>query len=146
MKPKRANGAAKRGPPSKQQSNASKAPPRTDAAIIRAAVTYAQCVAAHHGGFQTDPSGDNDTAASTGRPYFKKAKRQLELLANLSARSIEAVDAKARCVPILLMDGADRATEIHELAFLSSFANDVRSFLGTLTRALAEAAPSGAAP
>jgi hypothetical protein len=128
---KHANGAAKRRTTAKHQSAA---PLRTDAAIIRAAVIYAQCISAYHGGFRGDPSGDNDTAASIGSRYFDQAKQQLDLLAESPATSIEALDAKARVVPIMLEDSCNSCGEDFEIAFLRCFVNDVRTFLASLVR------------
>jgi len=101
--------------------------------VIRAAVTYAQAVAAHEAGFRADPEADNVTAARTGDRYSNISNAALEKLASAPALSAEALDAKARIVALIIDDDAGVMEERSE-AFYRSFASDVRKFLEPIIR------------
>ena len=101
---------------------------RQTAAIIRAAVIYAQAEAAWHAGVKIDPDGNKETAADLGCRYTTMAEGALKKLARVPASSAEALDAKAR-VFALTLDDDDFYMSDAKGKFYTSFAADVRTFL-----------------
>lgn len=120
---------------STNQRSAQRASKHNDAIIIREAVTYAQAVAAFHNGFKADPDGNNENAASLGEQHERIARGALSRLVSIPASSAEALEAKARIVPIILDDdgGYGYIGENSE-AFYRTFAADVCRFLDPIIR------------
>jgi len=111
-----------------QKSSRKASKPSGDAIIIDTAIAYAQAVAAFHNGFKADPDGDMKNAAKLGKQQERIASVALAKLAIIAANSAEALDAKARLLPMILDDDAGGLEENSE-AFYRAFAADVRRFL-----------------
>jgi hypothetical protein len=111
-----------------QKSSRQASKPNGDAIIIGTAVAYAQAVAAFHNGFKADPDGDMKNAAKLGKQQERIASDALARLASIPANSAEALDAKARILPMILDDDGGSIEENSE-AFYRTFAADVRRFL-----------------
>jgi hypothetical protein len=97
----------------------------TDARLIEACITYAQCMAAHQATFRAAPDdaySDKFTGAA-----FKRATTALRA-AKSKATTAGGLQAKARIVPIVA-DDAEGSFEEEQVDFLLSFALDVKVFL-----------------
>jgi hypothetical protein len=108
----------------------SSSPPKPvdeNAAIIRAAVTYAQSTVGFHAGFAVDPDGNNSTASDSGDRCERRAQSALAELARMKATTAAAIAAKARIVPIFLGDNPDFNET--DQAFLVGLARDMHTFL-----------------
>jgi hypothetical protein len=107
---------------------------RSDMVIIAAAVAYAQSAAAWRAGFEGDPDGNNENAERLGARYKRARDAALQKLANTPASSAEALDAKARIVPIVLDDDCGGVADLSD-EFYRAFAADVRKYLEPMVRA-----------
>jgi hypothetical protein len=104
--------------------------PSFDHALIRKCVTYAQTIAAFHGGWDADPSGNSDFAADKrSLQYERAAEAALTAIARTRAATPEGLQAKARVVPILMKDLGNSVMNEDQMEFLLSFAKEVREFL-----------------
>jgi hypothetical protein len=102
---------------------------RTNIALIRECVVFAQSIAAYEAGFKADPDGNNAHAAALGNHHLARARQALVKLSHTPATTAEGLQAKARIVSVVI-DEAHQSIERHEEAFLLSFAADVKAFLG----------------
>jgi hypothetical protein len=109
-----------------------------DEIIIRESVTYAQAIAAFHSGFQADPDGDFENAAGLGARYERIARAALARLASIPTSSAEALQAKARIVPMILHDDGHGHIREDSGAFYQAFAADVCGFLEPIINKNAE--------
>ena len=100
-----------------------------NAAVIRAAVAYAQNVAAFKAGFDIDPDGDFSTAGGLGLGGLCRGRAAAAMgqLSKVKATTAAAIAAKARIIPLVIEDPQD-CDEV-EYAFLHSFARDVNEYL-----------------
>jgi len=127
---KQAKGAAKRRAPSGK----SKTPLHDDAAVIHAAVGFAQSVAAQRAGYNVDPGinrvgGGPDVAQELGNSYRDRSRSLLKELSETPAKSREAIEAKARLVPLIFDDAGGDPLPARFNNFFRRFAQDVRVFL-----------------
>lgn len=100
----------------------------SDAALIRDCVIYAQAVAAFAGGFEVDPDGDNQTAASLGARHSHRARRALANITVMPAATPQGLSAKARVAMVVLSDNAT-SMEVDAFRFLEVFATEANRFL-----------------
>jgi hypothetical protein len=107
---------------------------KSDAIIIGAAVAYAQSAAAWRAGFDGDPDGDMKNANRFGARYARARDAALQKLVNTPASSAEALDAKARIVPMVLDDDCGDVADLSD-EFYRAFAADVQKFLEPLISA-----------
>jgi hypothetical protein len=107
---------------------------RSDTVIIAAAVTYAQSAAAWRAGFDGDSDGSNENAERLGARHKRARDAALHKLANTPASSAEALDAKARVLPMILDDDCGGVADLSD-EFYRAFAADVQKFLEPLISA-----------
>jgi hypothetical protein len=107
---------------------------RSDKVIIAAAVAYAQSAAAWRAGFDGDPDGSNENAERLGARHKRARDAALHKLANTPASSAEALDAKARVLPMILDDDCGGVADLSD-EFYRAFAADVQKFLEPLISA-----------
>jgi hypothetical protein len=107
---------------------------RSDTVIIAAAVAYAQSAAAWRAGFDGDPDGSNKNAERLGARHARARDTALQKLANTPASSAEALDAKARVLPMVLDDDCGDVADLSD-EFYRAFAADVRKYLEPLVSA-----------
>lgn len=107
-----------------------------DVTIIRLCVQYAQYNAAFIAGFDADPDGNSEYAATLGN-YSRRRDLALVRLSNLKATTPDAICAKAKALLILMKEEAtspercwDTNAEIPQNAvrFIKSVAADVAAF------------------
>jgi hypothetical protein len=103
-----------------------------NAAVIRAAVDYAQGIATFHASFRTGSYtyGNYKVADQAGARAWDKVVPAMKRLTSTPAMSAEALDAKARVLEIIREDEANE-TPVTE-SFYRSFATDVRTFVKAL--------------
>jgi hypothetical protein len=116
-----------------RKATAQKSSANRDAIIIREAVIYAQAMAAHENGFAADPNGTKDIAANLGDRHWRIAQSALQKLTQTPARSSEAVEAKARIVPIVLDSYKNSDIDDEARTFFRAFAADMRRILEPIT-------------
>ena len=110
---------------------AARKPTTCNAAVIRACVAYAQSIAAHKAGFEADPDGNSEVAEKTGERFSTAAHNALDRATVCPANSAEAIDAKARILPLIL-ENSGGGLEEADAGFFRSFAADVRAFMAPI--------------
>jgi len=116
---------------------------RAATALIRECVIFAQSVAACDAGFTADPDCDFTHAARFGDQYLDRANEALAKISRTPAKSAEALQAKARLVPMVIKNAVGSPDE-REVAFFLSFGADVKAFLETVLDAQHRAERTGA--
>jgi hypothetical protein len=92
-------------------------------------VIYAQSVAAHNAGFKADPDGDSADAETLGARQIARANLALAKITSIPPTTAEGLQSKARIVPMMIDDSLGSRIEDNEIAFLVSFAAEVKKFL-----------------
>jgi hypothetical protein len=95
-----------------------------DAKIVTACLGYSMTISAVSAAFEADPDGNSKNAARITGPYYERATKYL-ITATTPAATMIGLSAKARIVPIVLLDAEGTLEEENE-NFLSAFAADVQ--------------------
>lgn len=95
-------------------------PDHPDAELIQACVEFGIAVRGASGGFEADPTGDNDFAQRMDATLLKRARKQQELIATFRPTTLDGLRAKATAANMALTFDLDRSSVL-----LSSLCTDV---------------------
>jgi len=100
----------------------------SQAAILRACVEYAACIAAYHAGFRVDRlEGNLEAAAAVGSQYNNAAADWLRRINRTKATTAEALFAKAALADFIVADDEAR-TDPDTAEYILSLGRDVMAF------------------
>ncbi|MCB1393846.1 hypothetical protein [Nitrobacter sp.] len=95
-------------------------PDHPDAELIQACVEFGIAVRGASGGFEADPTGDNEFAQRMDTALLKRARKQQKLIATLRPTTLDGLRAKATVANMARTFDLDQSS-----ALLSSLCTDV---------------------